>query len=1627
MVPPFSVAAGLDFGNYKPILGPSIFESDIYSLPDLTFLESLLISRVVVHYNLVKLQWHCGHGQLALKGNCVVFTTDGVEQAMESLPRLELKTILAVKYYGRGADLQSAKMQMRTMKQFSVQSAKISRWLCFLKKFNPFYYGVQQNPNFVTASEEEFQEIIKNAIDDVFEHSENVDGIMAETIATNDISRTEETDGADELQFTLLEGKSLTTKPTNGDILRRFDECLDTLNLEVRESSTPVNEFESYSEIMYGGFPTLFPLGSGIPGKGTFHEALTRHLLRFYDQRFSKNKLFIFYMLNCKLRHAAIRQSDLYVKSNPESIRVVTELLCSANLNETIRQARANPDGEEAMRLLAILKEHVHGAGGSLPFSNGERRMHMSQIQAYCRHFGPPSFFVTAAPNEVNSNLICTFLREYGLDTNQRKAMVNEHPVACAEVFYRTIEHVMTDLIGMEPANRRRASPVPNQGLLGTPLAYFGVIETQGRGSLHIHFLLWTKLAPRKLQSMVTNPIAVDLVGEVLDSMISGYIPLEYHISNRDRLNLQIPFPQIAFDTTVTGSKNLHFWDRAHKLAAAYQTHVHSFTCHKGRYGKSRCRLARPQHLSEKTKPVQIISALGSTDIIMNHEFYLEENEPFENDDPRLLFWHIKRPTITTAGKQEHASISNGLITEFNPTLTNLLGCNTCVSFLGSSSESKSAAYYMSKYMGKDPVAIASTLSCIIHALETRDVPSIADDAGTDSRQTKLFLQRILNKQIGLAEYSQTLCAAILLGHESSIKSHDTSWLYTDKAVKKYQETITISTAAEVEDPSDDDNEISEDAQQPLIFEVLKDMGPLSNGPSSPSVPLSKLQNQSMKPGQHIDYFLRGEALRHLNLYEYAALIRHVPFKKSSRTKIQANGPGRPGLTRYAFEQEHPLSATVSQIITTKPSIPAFAGASFPSWPGTRKVAKFSKGKAAKWALFVYVTFVPWGKNIQSPNPTYDLMVQILRGWRNGSSIERKRYQLVQNISKGLTISASSNAIYNEYRGMYATRWSDEDKLRFQSGPQVDIVELSKHISEPSLREYSTKERIFLEHSLGILERVFSREATSAPTFRNLSNSNCTVIAAELLIAKPTHTPNQAVLVRNFVHTSTPTTTLNCDQEAVKKFLLQKVLEEQVQVLLLINGGPGTGKSTLVNSITSHLKAICCAPTGIAATLLQNGSTIDSLFGTGFMPNPSPPPLDTKSLENLQLEFEGVRLLIIDEISMVDWRKLHQIHIRLQQIQGNRLPFGGISVIGCGDFYQLPPVTGESWQATMLSERFESFEKASATRLMRMFHLSHLTIQQRSNEGIHTVALERCRSGDSNIPGIIHSMGYQVLSEAEQSRWNEATVLVTSNVERHHINLARIKQQAKSSGRPVICWKKELGSATTLLSGSYADPLFTKYPESCHYFLHGAPAIIEQNINVTLGIANGTKATLHSLTLDPRYITEDIRTIQTTTAGDLAIIHTPMAVNVELNEPIHHNLKSRWPKDACIADDQTAGVIIPLTHKMKNAKTDINKKLKLDCFPFDLRYAMTFYKCQGQTLGQVIMDIRKRPHPMPNINHPAFYVGFSRVRNRDSIRFLPFEDAKTRALLESMKPDPQLQQWYSRYKSIPGQPVQTFQ
>jgi len=69
------------------------------------------------------------------------------------------------------------------------------------------------------------------------------------------------------------------------------------------------------------------------------------------------------------------------------------------------------------------------------------------------------------------------------------------------------------------------------------------------------------------------------------------------------------------------------------------------------------------------------------------------------------------------------------------------------------------------------------------------------------------------------------------------------------------------------------------------------------------------------------------------------------------------------------------------------------------------------------------------------------------------------------------------------------------------------------------------------------------------------------------------------------------------------------------------------------------------------------------------------PELSSDVANTLRAKMIDVKLLIIDEISMVGYKMLGQIDKRLRQIMGQKsLFFGGVSVIAVGEFNQLPPV-----------------------------------------------------------------------------------------------------------------------------------------------------------------------------------------------------------------------------------------------------------------------------------------------------------------------------------------------------------------
>jgi len=138
-----------------------------------------------------------------------------------------------------------------------------------------------------------------------------------------------------------------------------------------------------------------------------------------------------------------------------------------------------------------------------------------------------------------------------------------------------------------------------------------------------------------------------------------------------------------------------------------------------------------------------------------------------------------------------------------------------------------------------------------------------------------------------------------------------------------------------------------------------------------------------------------------------------------------------------------------------------------------------------------------------------------------------------------------------------------------------------------------------------------------------------------------------------------------------------KILKTNSNVFL--TGSAGTGKTFLLNKFIEYLKKEkkqvgITASTGIAATHI-NGRTIHSWSGIGLNKD-----MDDKSIKDLikrkylRDRIRKTEVLIIDEISMLDADRLDLVNKVYKKIRYSSLPFGGVQVIMCGDFFQLPPI-----------------------------------------------------------------------------------------------------------------------------------------------------------------------------------------------------------------------------------------------------------------------------------------------------------------------------------------------------------------
>lgn len=197
---------------------------------------------------------------------------------------------------------------------------------------------------------------------------------------------------------------------------------------------------------------------------------------------------------------------------------------------------------------------------------------------------------------------------------------------------------------------------------------------------------------------------------------------------------------------------------------------------------------------------------------------------------------------------------------------------------------------------------------------------------------------------------------------------------------------------------------------------------------------------------------------------------------------------------------------------------------------------------------------------------------------------------------------------------------------------------------------------------------------------------------------------------------------------------------------VFLTGEPGSGKTHIVNQYVNYLRSSGIEPaitasTGIAATHI-GGMTIHSWSGIGIKTSLSRNELDAIASNNrIAKRIKAVKVLIIDEISMLPPNALNMVEAVCRRVKRNAEPFGSLQIILVGDFFQLPPIMkaqDDDPQATLLSDLSARFAYGSASWATAKPVVCYLQEQYRQDDQDFLSILTAIRANDFSDDHLVY-------------------------------------------------------------------------------------------------------------------------------------------------------------------------------------------------------------------------------------------------------------------------------------------------
>ncbi|KZR96895.1 Uncharacterized protein APZ42_008517, partial [Daphnia magna] len=233
---------------------------------------------------------------------------------------------------------------------------------------------------------------------------------------------------------------------------------------------------------------------------------------------------------------AASRVIASRVKCNPISFDTFSKWVNDPAFIDQLKEAAKDPKSTSSLKLLNKLNVHIKSCTSRIPFTSSQRAVSLSNLIGMRYMFGLPSIFFTYAPDDVNGTLnirlslpqkdnnnfpadgtglseaiqnnVAVF-QEIPITPHHLRFLLAKGPLAAAEIFRLLTETVFTTLLGTPTEHSsKKTVPLPSRsfGVFGVPIASFGCVEEQARGSLHLHVVYWGSLPCQLLQNSAIYP-----------------------------------------------------------------------------------------------------------------------------------------------------------------------------------------------------------------------------------------------------------------------------------------------------------------------------------------------------------------------------------------------------------------------------------------------------------------------------------------------------------------------------------------------------------------------------------------------------------------------------------------------------------------------------------------------------------------------------------------------------------------------------------------------------------------------------------------------------------------------------------------------------------------------------------------------------------------------------------------------------------------------------------------------------------------------------------------------------------------------------------------------------------------